>query len=180
MFLNDVNINSKKIPEIEFEYIVNFLDKLPEALSLITNELVFNTLDLFAENNFYYNNHTNKLKEIIGDQFKLLINAKRDFKFKILYHFDELLNSLNENGLTGESLMVKFELLDLLWVKSKNLINDLRGGLHFNLINAMLNLFKALLNSILNAIGFNLDIFNEAFSILNSLTALSNNEYQQA
>jgi hypothetical protein len=75
--------------------------------------------------------------------------------------------------------MVKFELLDLLWVKSKNLINDLRGGLHFNLINAMLNLFKALLNSILNAIGFNLDIFNEAFSILNSLTALSNNEYHK-
>ena len=179
MFYNDIKLNSDSELNQEFSFISNFFDKLPVVVENLTKQLFENSFEIFEENNFHYNDYNSKIKEILSDQFKLIINAKRLFNLETRFHSENLIKKLDDNGLVGDSLRMKFELLDFLWFKVKDLLMDLRGGVHFNIVNAFIDLLRAILNSVLNAIGFNKDIFNEAFSVLNALVALSNNEYHK-
>ena len=179
MFYNDIKLNYDSDMNQEFQFINNFFDKLPVVVENLTKQLFENSFEIFEENNFYYNDYNSKIKEIVNEQLKLIINAKRLFSLETRFHSENVIKKLDDNGLVGDSLRMKLQLLDFLWFKIKDLLMDLRGGLHFNIVNAFIDLLKAILNSVLNAIGFNQDIFNEAFSVVNALVALSNNEYHK-
>ena len=152
----------------DFFLINNFLNKLPDAVKKIAEDF-HDIADDDPEIIKVYGN----IKDVIVSNFGFLINAERDIKIEEVTNTKEIYTKLANNGLTGDSLYVKLQMLDWLWYKTKDNPETLKSGLNDSFYSALINIIKSILSSILNALGFPSDIFNEALVLLNSYKEMS-------
>jgi hypothetical protein len=171
MFYKSIKLPEQDIDK-DFFLINNFLEKCPEIVKKITMELSMMSIEVTNDEMDL------NIEKIIDSTFELLVNSKREFKIESITNPKILYKKIFENGLTSESLIAKLKILDWLWEKSQEFFNDLRGGMYYNLFHALINQIKSLLKSILNALGFPTDIFEEALDLLNSFLPICNNDFK--
>ena len=165
------------IPDDEYNIDIylssNFLEKCPEVVKSIAYELSLMTVEVTDKMNI-------QIEEMMEKTFELLVISRRDFKLESVTNPKDLHKKLSENGLTGESLYAKLKVLDWLWEKALKLFTEftLRGGKFYHLFNALINQLKSILKSILNALGFPTDIFEEALDLLSSFLPLCDTKLQ--
>ena len=162
MFYKLKNIPDDSLQK-DFFLINNFLNELPNAVKKIAEDFHFITQDETENIENYVN-----IKDVIISNFELIINAKRDFKIEEVTNTKEIYTKLAINGLTGENLYAKLQMLDWLWYKTKDNPETLKSGLNDSFYTALIKLLKSILSSILKASGFPTDIFEEALDLLNS------------
>ena len=157
----------------DFFLLNNFIDNTQVVTKAITIEFQDMCQEVIDSMKYQFS-----LKDIIEEQFNSLSIAKRDFRIEQALNLKELYRKLAENGLTSDSLYAKLQILDWFWEKCKINFYELRGGLSQNLFNSFLTLLSDVLESILNALGFKVDIFKESLSLLKSLIEMCNTKNQ--
>ena len=172
MFYKDENF-SQESPKKEFFLLNNFLDKIP----LVVDEIAIQLEGMSIEEIDKMKTHFS-LSKIMNDTFQLIAQGKRDFKIEQITNPKEIYIKLTINGLTGDTLSAKLSLLDWLWEKAENLFTFLRDGKHITLFYQLINQLKSILSSLLNCLGINTDIYNEAFDLLMSFLEMCNQDYQ--
>lgn len=166
MFYNIENQPENTL-EKDFFLIDNFLKEVPNVVNKIAIEFQDMAQDEIDDMKEFIN-----LKEIIESQFKFLLIANRDFKIEQVANPKELYKKLSDNGLAGESLYAKLQVLDWLWKRAKEKFVTLMSGLNNSLYASLINQIKSILGSILNALGINSDIYDEAMDLLFSFKEL--------
>ena len=165
MFYNLENTPGDSLQK-DFFLINNFLNEIPNAVKKLAEDFYF-----IADNDD--TDLHGLIKDVIISNFGTLIDVKRDFKIEETTHTEEILKKLANNGLTGDSLYAKLQMLDWLWYKTKDHPETLRSGLNDSFYTALINILKSILESILNALGFPSDIFKEALVLLNSFKEMA-------
>ena len=168
MFYNIESLPSNE-PEKDFFLLNNFLDNVQVATKEIAGYIDVMSVDETDKLSFSFS-----LENIIEEHFKLLVNAKREFKIEQVMNPKELFTKLTNNGLVSEVLHVKLMTLDWLWEKFKNNINRLKDGTKSTLFLQLLNQLKSILKSLLNVLGISSDIFEEDFDLLMSMLEMCN------
>ncbi len=172
MFYKELNFIEES-PSKEFYLLNNFLDKTPTLLSGFASALEEMSIKEIDEMRTHFS-----ISIIIDETFRLIAQSSRDFKIEQINAPKELFTKLALNGLVGESLVAKLSVLDWLWKKAESLLITLRNGKNTNLFYQLLNQLKSILSSLLNCLGINVDIFNEAIDLLMSFIEMSNQDYQ--
>ncbi len=160
----------------DFVLLENFLTKLPEVVDEIGYELRDICNDVFS-NSGYMTRSVYETPSIINEHFKQLIAPKRELKNESILDPKSLYRKLDEHGLTGDSLHIKLSFLDWLKKAVKDNITAIRKALNNGLVQSLINSLQSILGSLLKALGFNPDIFDEDFNLLLIMVEMGNNKY---
>lgn len=141
----------------------NFLKEIPKVVDEVAENLQDMAVDEIDKMNYF------SLPDLINEHFKLLVNAQRQLKVEQVLDSKGIYIKMSDNGLTGESLSAKLQVLDWLWEKAQKLFIDLKEGEFHDLFSSLINQMKSILKSILSVLGIDSDIFEEDFDLLISV-----------